>query len=77
MLLKHIDINDLNTNSDNAIPLPGSVPVIGIDRHRFLTDGEGVTTLVAFHGCTTYQTVEERMYCYCPKCKKLLHHYLC
>ena len=28
-----------------------------------------------YHKCTTYQTVEERMYCYCPKCKKLLHHY--
>lgn len=25
--------------------------VVGIDRHRLLTDGEGVTTLVAFHGC--------------------------
>lgn len=27
------------------------VPVIGISRHRFGTDGNGVTTLVAFHGC--------------------------
>ncbi len=26
-------------------------PFIGIDRHRLLTDGEGVTTLVAFYGC--------------------------
>lgn len=25
--------------------------VIGIERHRLMTDGEGVTTLVAFHGC--------------------------
>lgn len=25
--------------------------VIGIARHRLATDGEGVTTLVAFHGC--------------------------
>jgi len=25
--------------------------VIGISRHRLSTDGEGVTTLVAFHGC--------------------------
>ena len=25
--------------------------VVGIDRHRLATDGEGVTTLVAFHGC--------------------------
>ena len=28
-----------------------TAPVIGISRHRLLTDGEGVTTLVAFHGC--------------------------
>ena len=27
------------------------VPVIGICRHRLYTDGEGVSTLVAFHGC--------------------------
>lgn len=26
-------------------------PIIGISRHRLLTDGEGITTLVAFHGC--------------------------
>ena len=26
-------------------------PVIGISRHRLSVDGEGVTTLVAFHGC--------------------------
>ena len=25
--------------------------LIGISRHRLTTDGEGVTTLVAFHGC--------------------------
>ncbi|MDE6396405.1 MAG: radical SAM protein [Muribaculaceae bacterium] len=28
-----------------------SAPFIGIDRHRLFTDGEGVTTLVAFYGC--------------------------
>ena len=27
------------------------VPLIGICRHRLTTDGTGVTTLVAFHGC--------------------------
>lgn len=27
------------------------VPLIAIARHRLSTDGEGVTTLVAFHGC--------------------------
>lgn len=26
-------------------------PIIGISRHRMATDGVGVTTLVAFHGC--------------------------
>ncbi|MDE6109409.1 MAG: radical SAM protein, partial [Muribaculaceae bacterium] len=25
--------------------------IIGISRHRLSTDGEGITTLVAFHGC--------------------------
>lgn len=29
-----------------------SAPVIGIARHRIATDGEGVTTLVGFAGCT-------------------------
>ena len=27
------------------------IPLIGICRHRLTTDGQGVTTLVAFHGC--------------------------
>ena len=30
----------------------GAVPFIGISRHRIGVDGVGVTTLVAFHGCT-------------------------
>ena len=28
-----------------------TAPVITCDRHRLATDGEGVTTLVCFHGC--------------------------
>ena len=28
-----------------------TAPFIAINRHRLATDGEGVTTLVAFHGC--------------------------
>lgn len=28
-----------------------TAPIIGIVRHRMATDGVGVTTLVAFHGC--------------------------
>ena len=28
-----------------------TAPFIAINRHRLTTDGEGVTTLVGFHGC--------------------------
>lgn len=71
MLLKHIDINDLNTNSDNETPLPGSVPIIGIGRHRFLTDGKGVTTLVAFQECPL-----NCKYCLNPQCKSYVKEHL-
>ena len=37
--------------------------IIAISRHRFLVDGEGVTTLVAFHGCPLYCK-----YCVNPQC---------
>ena len=30
------------------------VPIIGLARHRLAVDGQGVTTLVAFHGCTLH-----------------------
>ena len=33
-----------------AMP-PDRAKIIGISRHRLSTDGDGVTTLVAFHGC--------------------------
>ena len=39
------------------------VPIIGIDRHRLTTDGKGVTTLVAFHGCPLHCK-----YCLNPQC---------
>lgn len=38
-------------------------PIIGISRHRLLTDGEGVTTLVAFHSCPLCCN-----YCVNPQC---------
>ena len=41
-----------------------SEPFIGIRRHRLLTDGAGITTLVAFHGCTL-----SCKYCLNPQCK--------
>ena len=40
-----------------------SAPLIGIVRHRLATDGKGVTTLVAFHGCPL-----RCRYCLNPQC---------
>lgn len=39
------------------------VPFIGINRHRIGVDGEGVTTLAAFHGCPLHCR-----YCLNPSC---------
>lgn len=39
--------NDVTMNSQQEL----SAPFIGIVRHRLVTDGKGVTTLAAFHGC--------------------------
>lgn len=38
-------------------------PIIGVERHRIATDGLGITTLVAFHGCTL-----RCRYCLNPQC---------
>ncbi len=40
-------------------------PLIGISRHRLATDGVGVTTLVAFHGCPL-----RCRYCLNAQCKQ-------
>lgn len=40
-----------------------TVPIVSINRHRFLVDGEGVTTLVAFRRCPLYCK-----YCLNPQC---------
>ena len=40
-----------------------TAPIICIDRHRLSIDGEGVTTLVAFHGCPL-----RCKYCLNPQC---------
>ncbi len=37
--------------ADSITMPPDRAKIIGISRHRLSTDGEGVTTLVAFHGC--------------------------
>ncbi len=39
-------------------------PILGISRHRVLTDGDGITTLVAFYGCPL-----DCRYCVNPQCK--------
>lgn len=38
-------------------------PLIGVERHRIPTDGQGITTLVAFHGCPL-----RCRYCLNPQC---------
>ena len=40
-----------------------TAPLIAINRHRLTTDGEGVTTLVGFHGCPLHC-----VYCLNPQC---------
>lgn len=37
--------------ADNRLFEKKCAKIIGIARHRLTTDGDGVTTLVAFHGC--------------------------
>lgn len=41
------------------------IPVLGISRHRIFTDGDGITTLVAFYGCPL-----DCRYCANPQCKR-------
>lgn len=36
-----------------------AAPLIGISRHRLSTDGEGVTTLVAFQGARALQILPQ------------------
>lgn len=45
--------NDYSGTKSYAMPLMADqVPIIGIDRFRIGTDGKGITTLVAFGGCS-------------------------
>ncbi|MBR3733776.1 MAG: radical SAM protein, partial [Bacteroidaceae bacterium] len=41
-------------------------PIFAISRHRIATDGKGVTTLVAMHGCPL-----SCRYCLNPQCKNV------
>lgn len=42
-------------------------PLIGIDRHRMGTDGQGVTTLVGFHGCPLHCRYCLNNHCHDPR----------
>ena len=44
-------MQDTPSNSPHPLTPPGAAWFIGISRHRIGIDGEGVTTLAAFHGC--------------------------
>ena len=48
--------------------LPDIPPIIGIKRHRLQTDGEGITTLVALHGCPLACS-----WCLNPQCHNSSH----
>ena len=50
---------------------PLEAPLIGIDRHRLATDGDGITTLVAFHECPLRCAYCINAQCFkeSPKCK--------
>ena len=50
------ETNEISSRRDDA-------PFIGINRHRIGVDGEGVTTLAAFHGCPL-----RCRYCLNPSC---------
>lgn len=45
-------------------------PILGFGRHRIGIDGKGVTTLVAFYGCTLHCLYCLNLQCHDP-------HYLC
>lgn len=52
-----------NTENLPTLLLNTKASIIGIERHRLATDGEGITTLVAFHGCRLCCR-----YCLNPQC---------
>ena len=53
----------MQPTTDGGGPIRNDAPFIGINRHRIGVDGEGVTTLAAFHGCPL-----RCRYCLNPSC---------
>lgn len=71
--LNDLEIYDLEIIEKNFRPISephDGVAVIGISRHRLGTDGKGVTTLVAFHGCPL-----RCKYCLNKKCWEPAEHF--
>lgn len=56
--------SEKNTPTPKATGTSPKAPFIGISRHRIGIDGEGVTTLAAFHGCPL-----DCRYCLNASCK--------
>ncbi len=55
----------IDSPTGTIVPTTAAAPLIGIARHRIAIDGQGVTTLVAFHGCPL-----RCRYCLNPQCRK-------
>lgn len=53
----------MQPTTDGGGQIRNDAPFIGINRHRIGVDGEGVTTLAAFHGCPLHCR-----YCLNPSC---------
>lgn len=50
-----------------------NAPIIAISRHRMVTDGEGVTTLVGFYGCPLRCKMCLNSVCFDPNIKRTLY----
>lgn len=53
------DFESCHCTSDGS-----KAPIIAVDRHRMMSDGKGVTTLVCFYGCPL-----SCKYCLNPQCR--------
>ena len=50
-----------------------NAPIIAISRHRMITDGDGVTTLVGFYGCPLRCKMCLNSVCFDPDVKRTLY----
>lgn len=66
-------MSEETTNIRERSSEQNGVPFIGISRHRLGIDGEGVTTLVAFHGCSLRCKYCLNSECFDPDAKVVYH----